>query len=78
MKISVNPSTGAMEFDATPEEAVALMKLQHEVTVAKETAEENAGKISVKMMIPMLVFVLPSTLIILLGPMLFEWFSKGL
>lgn len=28
MRVSVNPSTGAMEFDASPEEAVALMRLQ--------------------------------------------------
>lgn len=42
MKISVNPRTGAMEFDATPEEAVALMNLQQQVAVAQETAAETA------------------------------------
>lgn len=39
-------------------------------------AEEMAGKISVRMMIPLMVFVLPSTVIMLLGPMLLEWIQK--
>jgi tight adherence protein C len=43
-----------------------------------EAAEEKAGKISVQMMIPMLVFVMPATVIILLGPMLLEWMDKSL
>lgn len=38
-----------------------------------QQAEESAGKISVKMMLPMLIFVLPATMIILLGPMLIQW-----
>jgi Flp pilus assembly protein TadB len=33
-------------------------------------AEEMAGKISVKMMIPMLVFILPAVMIMLIGPMI--------
>ncbi len=33
-------------------------------------AEEQAGKISVRMMIPMLFFVLPAVMIMLLGPMI--------
>lgn len=41
MKITVNPKTGAMEFDATPEEAVALMNLQQEVTNAVEAQEAS-------------------------------------
>lgn len=28
MRIVINPKTGAMEFDATPDEAVAMMRLQ--------------------------------------------------
>ncbi len=35
-----------------------------------QLAEEGAGKISVKMMIPMMCFVLPSVMIILLAPMI--------
>ena len=31
MRIVINPQTGAMEFDATPDEAVALMRLQSQV-----------------------------------------------
>ena len=42
MKITVNPQTGAMEFDATPEEAVALMSLQAQVKDAQEQVAENA------------------------------------
>jgi tight adherence protein C len=38
-----------------------------------QDAEEKAGKISVRMMIPMMLFVMPATMIILLGPMLLEW-----
>jgi tight adherence protein C len=33
-------------------------------------AEEMAGKISVKMMIPMLLFILPAVMIMLIGPMI--------
>jgi pilus assembly protein TadC len=33
-------------------------------------AEEFAGKVSVRMMIPLLVFVLPAVMIILLAPLL--------
>ncbi|MCX6124816.1 MAG: type II secretion system F family protein [Proteobacteria bacterium] len=33
-------------------------------------AEEMAGKISVRMMIPMMVFILPAVMIMLIGPML--------
>jgi tight adherence protein C len=39
-----------------------------------QSAEEAAGKISVRMMLPMMVFVIPSTLIVLLGPIMLEWF----
>lgn len=35
-----------------------------------QRAEEMAGKISVRMMLPLMCFVLPSVMIILLGPML--------
>jgi tight adherence protein C len=57
----------------------------HTLTVISETlqtkrfqaAEEQAGKISVKMMIPMMVFVMPATVIILLGPMVLEWLQKS-
>jgi len=42
-----------------------------------QEAEEKAGKISVKMMIPMMVFVMPATMIILLGPMILQWLSAS-
>ena len=32
-------------------------------------AEEAAGKISVKMMLPMMLFILPAVMIMLIGPM---------
>jgi len=38
-----------------------------------QMAEELAGKISVRMMIPMMIFVMPSVLIILLGPMVLSY-----
>jgi tight adherence protein C len=33
-------------------------------------AEEMAGKISVRMMVPMLLFILPAVMIMLIGPMI--------
>ena len=42
-----------------------------------QAAEEAAGKISVQMMIPMMVFVMPATIIILLGPMIIEWTQRS-
>ncbi len=41
-----------------------------------QKAEEAAGKISIRMMIPMMIFVMPATIIILLGPMILEWVSS--
>lgn len=41
-----------------------------------QAAEEAAGKISVRMMIPMMIFVLPATVIILLGPIMIEWIQN--
>lgn len=38
-----------------------------------QIAEEKAGKISVKMMIPMMIFLFPAILLILFGPMILEW-----
>ncbi len=38
-----------------------------------QKAEEDAGKISVQMMIPMMVFVMPSVMIILLGPLVLQY-----
>lgn len=38
-----------------------------------QLAEEMAGKISVRMMIPMMLFVMPSVLIVLLGPMVLSY-----
>lgn len=37
----MNPATGAMEFDATPEEAVEMMKLHQEVSATQERAQET-------------------------------------
>lgn len=38
-----------------------------------QKAEEDAGKISVQMMIPMMVFVMPSVMIVLLGPLVLQY-----
>lgn len=38
-----------------------------------QKAEEDAGKISVQMMIPMMVFVMPAVMIILLGPLVLQY-----
>lgn len=42
-----------------------------------QLAEEKAGKISVRMMIPMMCFVMPSVMIILLGPMMLAYIQQG-
>jgi tight adherence protein C len=41
-----------------------------------QLAEEMAGKISVRMMIPMMLFVMPSVLIVLLGPMVLSYLQS--
>ena len=41
-----------------------------------QKAEEDAGKISVQMMIPMMVFVMPSVMIILLGPLVLQYATQ--
>lgn len=42
-----------------------------------QRAEESAGKISVKMMIPMMCFLMPAVMIVLLGPMALTYFMAG-
>jgi len=42
-----------------------------------QMAEEMAGKISVRMMLPMMCFVMPSVMIVLLGPMVLSYFQAG-
>lgn len=42
-----------------------------------QRAEEMAGKISVRMMIPMMCFVMPSVMIVLLGPMILTYVKAG-
>jgi len=42
-----------------------------------QRAEEAAGKISVRMMIPMMCFVMPSVMIVLLGPMILTYVKAG-
>lgn len=42
-----------------------------------QKAEEAAGKISVKMMIPMMCFVMPAVMIVLLGPMILSYVKAG-
>lgn len=42
-----------------------------------QRAEEAAGKISVKMMIPMMCFVMPAVMIVLLGPMILSYVKAG-
>ncbi|TNF31951.1 MAG: type II secretion system F family protein, partial [Deltaproteobacteria bacterium] len=41
-----------------------------------QKAEDDAGKISVQMMIPMMVFVMPSVMIILLGPLVLQYATQ--
>ena len=36
-------------------------------------AEEEAGKISIKMMIPLVIFILPAVMLVLMGPMILEY-----
>ena len=38
-----------------------------------QKAEEGAGRISVQMMIPMMLFVMPAVMIILMGPMVMQY-----
>ncbi len=38
-------------------------------------AEEEAGKISVRMILPITIFILPAAVLILLGPMVIEWLN---
>jgi tight adherence protein C len=40
-----------------------------------QVAEELAGKISVRVMIPMMLFVMPAVMIILLGPMVLSYLA---
>lgn len=42
-----------------------------------QLAEEKAGKISVRMMIPMMCFVMPAVMIILLGPMMLAYIQQA-
>lgn len=42
-----------------------------------QRAEEAAGKISVRMMIPMMCFVMPAVMIVLLGPMILTYVNAG-
>lgn len=38
-----------------------------------QSAEEEAGKISIKMMIPLVIFILPAVMLVLMGPMILEY-----
>ncbi len=42
-----------------------------------QMAEEMAGKISVRMMVPMMCFIMPSVMIILLAPMILSYIQQG-
>jgi len=46
VRIVINPSTGAMEFDATPDEAVALMRLQHQVGEARSNGSRGESEVT--------------------------------
>lgn len=41
-----------------------------------QRAEEEAGKISVRMMLPMLIFILPVVLLIIVGPMMLSFIAQ--
>ena len=51
--------------------SVTLMAISENLNQKRfQRAEEEAGKISVRMMLPLLVFVLPVVLILIIGPMM--------
>jgi tight adherence protein C len=43
-----------------------------------QLAEEEAGKISVRMMVPMICFILPVVLLIMIGPMFLSFIQSGM
>ena len=43
-----------------------------------QMAEEEAGKISVRMMVPMICFILPVVLLIMIGPMFLSFINSGM
>jgi tight adherence protein C len=43
-----------------------------------QMAEEEAGKISVRMMVPMICFILPVVLLLLIGPMFLSFINSGM
>jgi len=72
LKLFVQTLVQAMRMGS---DVVQTLNIMSETIQGKrfQDAEEKAGKISVRMMIPMMVFVMPATMIILLGPMMLEW-----
>ena len=74
LKLFIQTLVQAMKMGS---DVVVTLSILSETIQSKrfQEAEEKAGKISVKMMIPMMVFVMPSTMIILLGPMILQWLN---
>ena len=44
----------------------------------RERAREMSSKATIKMLVPMVIFIFPTIWLILLGPALFDIFSRGL
>jgi tight adherence protein C len=68
LKLFLQTMVQAMELGTDVNQALSALS---DTFRAKrfQYAEEMAGKISVKMMIPMLLFILPAVMIMLIGPM---------
>jgi tight adherence protein C len=60
------------------EQGASIVDILHSIasnlnTKRFQSAEEEAGKISIKMMIPLVVFILPAVMLVLMGPMILEY-----
>lgn len=60
------------------EQGASIVDILHSIasnlnTKRFQSAEEEAGKISIKMMVPLVVFILPAVMLVLMGPMILEY-----
>ena len=76
LKLFVQTLVQGMELGS---DVVHTLQVMSETRQQKrvQVAEESAGKISVKMMIPMMCFVMPAVMIVLLGPMVLTYFQAN-
>ena len=76
LKLFVQTLVQGMELGS---DVVHTLQVMSETLQQKrfQVAEESAGKISVKMMIPMMCFVMPAVMIVLLGPMVLTYFQAN-